>query len=349
MGTVRLGILGFAHGHVDMYCERWRQQPLLGAQVVAGWDHDAGRAAKGCERHQIAPAATAEELLSRADVDAVVIGAETSLHAELVEKAAAAGKAIVLQKPLSLTLADADRIIAAVDRSKVPFTLAWQMRVDPHNVKVKRLLAEGRFGKVYMARRRHCLNTQRWKDFDHTWHVQPEFNRDIFADDAAHAMDFIYWLMGMPRTVMAEMGTLLNPRIPNDNAIAVFRYADGRFAEVSCTFVEVAGENTLEVVCQNGTIIGNYGDLVSVAPPRPAGGIQLKWRMDDDAGWTVSDIPDINGQGERIAGLAGPLAEFLSGRRPPIATAAEGRDVLRMVLACYESAASGTRVTITPE
>ncbi len=162
-------------------------------------------------------------------------------------------------------------------------------------------------------------------------------------------MDFIYWLMGMPRTVMAEMGTLLNPRIPNDNAIAVFRYADGRFAEVSCTFVAAAGENTLEVVCQNGTIIGNYGDLVSVAPPRPPGGIQLKWRHGRRGRMDRERFPDINGQGERIAGLAGPLAEFLSGRRPPIATAAEGRDVLRMVLACYESAASGTRVTITPE
>ena len=346
MAAVRLGILGFAHGHVDMYCERWRRQPQLGAQVVAGWDHDSERAAKACERHQIQRAASAEELLARADVDAVVIGAETSLHTELVEKAAAAGKAIALQKPLSLTLAEADRIVAAVDRSKVPLTLAWQMRLDPHNVKVKQLLAEGRFGKVYMVRRRHCLNTQRWKDFDRTWHVRPEFNRDIFADDAAHAMDFIYWLMGMPRTVMAEMGTLLNPRIPNDNAIAVFRYADGRFAEVSCSFATAAGENTLEVVCEKGTIIGNYGDLVSVAAPWPPGGIQLKWRLDDEAAWTVSDIPNITGQGERIAGLAGPLAEFLSGRRPPIATAAEGRDVLRMVLACYKSSDSGTRVTI---
>ena len=147
---------------------------------------------------------------------------------------------------------------------------------------------------------------------------------------------------------MAEMGTLLNPRIPNDNAIAVFRYADGSFAEVSCTFAAAAGENTLEVVCENGTIIGNYGDLVSVAPPRPPGGIQLKWRMDDEAGWTISDIPDINGQGERIAGLAGPLADSCR-RRPPIATAEEGRDVLRMVLACYESAATGKRVTLAPE
>ena len=83
-----------------------------------------------------------------------------------------------------------------------------------------------------MVRRRHCLPTQQWKDFDKTWHVQPELNRDIFADDAAHPIDFIYWLLGMPVSVVAELGTLLNPAIPNDNAIAVFRYADGRFAEV---------------------------------------------------------------------------------------------------------------------
>ena len=155
-----------------------------------------------------------------------------------------------------------------MERSGIRFTLAWQMRVDPHNLLVKRLLAEGRFGKVFMVRRRHCLSTQRWKDFDRSWHVQPEFNRDIFADDAAHALDFIYWLLGMPQTVVAEMGSLLNPRIPNDNAIAVFRYADGRFAEASCSFAAVAGENTLEVVCQNGTIIGNCGDMVSCAAPR---------------------------------------------------------------------------------
>ena len=49
-------------------------------------------------------------------------------------------------------------------------------------------------------------------------------------------------------------------------------------------------------------------------------------------------------QGERIAGLAGPLAEFLHGRRPPVATAPEGRDVLRLILACYESAEQGRRV-----
>ena len=347
MKEIRVAILGFAHGHVDVYCNQWRQHPEYGVRVVAGWDHDAARAADACGRQQIEKAESLPLLLQRRDVDAAVIAAETSMHAELAEHAAAAGKAIILQKPMALTMEEAGRIVAAVAKARVPFTLAWQMRVDPHNVKMKELLAEGRFGKLYMLRRRHCLPTQMWKDFDERWHVKPHLNRDIFADDAAHAIDFIYWMLGKPQTVVAEMGTLLNPRIPNDNAIAVYRYADGRFAEASCSFAAAAGENTTEIICEKGAIIGNYGDLVSCMVPRPAGGAQLKWFVTGDSAWTMSDIPDIPNQGVRIGGLAKPLAEFLQGQRPPIATAEEGRDVLGMVLACYDSAREGKRINLT--
>lgn len=345
MERVNVGILGFAHGHVRMYCDRWRARPEMGVRVTAGWDHDAERRTKACDGLGIDAAERAEALLERPDVDAVVIGAETSLHADLVEQAAAAGKAIVLQKPISLTMEQADRIVSAVKRAGVPFTLAWQMRVDPHNLEMRSLLASGRFGKVFMVRRRHGLPTQLWKDFDKAWHVRPELNRDIFADDACHAIDFLYWLLGEPRSVTAELASLLNPAIPNDNAIAVFRFAGGVLGEVCCSFVAVAGENTTEIVCENGVIVGNYGDLPSCLSPRPAGGIQLKWYLQDSGQWSVSSIPDITQQGERIAGLAGPLAEFLRGRRPAIATAEEGRTVLKMVLACYESAQEGRRIS----
>ena len=347
MDEARVGILGFAHGHVGMYCNRWREHPEFGVRVVAGWDHDAGRAADNCTKFGIENAPSVNALLGRLDISAVVVTAETAMHADLVEQAAAAGKAIVLQKPIALTMEQAERIVAAVGRAGVPFSLAWQMRCDPHNLQVRSLLAGGEFGRVFMVRRRHCLNTQTWRDFDQTWHVRPELNRDIFADDAAHPIDFIYWLLGMPASVVAEMGTLLNPRVPNDNAIAVFRYADGKFAEVSCTFVALAGENVTEVICENGVIIGNYGDVPSTNVPRPPGaGPQLKWFLQKTGNWTASDLPEIKSHGERIFGLAGPLAEFLRGKRPAIATAEEGRDVLRLVLACYESAGEGKRVNL---
>ena len=345
MTEMRIGILGFAHGHVGMYCARWREQPELGIKVVAGWDHDADRAAASCSGMGIDNEATVEALLSRSDIDAVVITVETSMHADLVEQAAKAGKAIILQKPMSLTMEQADRIVDAVNKAGVAFTMAWQMRVDPHNVKAKSLLASGEFGRVFMVRRRHCLGTQLMPNFDQLWHVKPELNRDIFADDAAHPIDFLYWLLGMPISAYAEMGTLLNPAVPNDNGIALFRYADGAFAEASCTFVAVAGENTLEISCENGVIIGNYGDGPSNGV-KPEGGIQLKWYLHKEAKWTHSDVPDIAGQGERIAGLAAPLAEFLHGKRPPLATAEEGRDVLKVVLACYDSVEQGRKIAL---
>ena len=75
------------------------------------------------------------QLLADPGIEAVVVAAETSLHASLVV-AAAAGKKIVLQKPMALTLAEGERIVSAVERAGVPFTLAWQMRVDPQNVQM---------------------------------------------------------------------------------------------------------------------------------------------------------------------------------------------------------------------
>jgi len=346
MDKIRVGILGFAHGHVNAYCARWRERPELGVRVLAGWDHDAGRAADNCASFGLEAAPSVAALLGRTDIDAVVIASETSMHADLVEQAAAAGKAIALQKPMALTMDEADRIVEAVKRAGVPFTMAWQMRVDPHNLQAKSLMESGEFGRVFMVRRRHCLPTQQFKDFDKTWHVKPELNRDIFADDAAHPIDFIYWLLGMPVSVFAEMGTLLNPAIKNDNGIAVFRFADGSFGEVSCGFTAIAGENVLEIICEHGAIIGNYGDVPSCNNPWPPGGIQLKWWLDKTGDWTISDIPNITQHGERIAGLAGPLAEFLRKQRLPIATAEEGRDVLKMTLACYDSAEQGRRADL---
>ncbi|HET6453705.1 MAG TPA: Gfo/Idh/MocA family oxidoreductase [Armatimonadota bacterium] len=340
---MNIGILGFAHGHVGMYISRWRDQPEMGINVVAGWDHDAARAEANCTSFGIDRAESVEALLD-SDIEAVVIAAETSMHADLVERAAEAGKAIIVQKPIALTMAQADRIVNAVNQSGVPFTLAWQMRVERFNLQAKALMEGSEFGRVFQVRRRHCLATQHMKDFQNMWHVKPELNRDIFADDAAHPIDFIYWLLGKPSSVMCELGTLLNPKIPNDNAIAVFRYPDGKFAEVSCSFVAVAGENTLEILCENGIIIGNYGDGPSNSV-RPPDAPQLKWYL-HGKGWTISDLPEINGQGERIANLAGPLADFLHGKRPPIATAEEGRDVLGLVLACYESDGDGKRVDL---
>jgi len=345
--AIKVGILGFAHGHVHAYCTQWRERPGLGLEVVAGWDHDGTRLKQAVDAFGIGPFTSVSALL--AEVEAVVVASETSLHADLVEQAALAGKAIVVQKPLALTLAEADRIVAAVERSGVPFTMAWQMRTDPQNLKIKELLEGGVLGKVFMVRRRHSLGVHLWPGFADTWHNSPAYNRDIWADDASHPVDFIQWLLGVPETVTAEIETLFDPKVPNDHGIAIFRYPGGPMAEVVCSFTCPAHENTTEVVAEKGTIIQNYGDGPSCGVPRPEGACGLKWYTVEKGDWTYSTIPTPPNHGYRIAGLAEPLAEFLRGRRPPIATVQEGRMSLRMVLATYVSSREGRRVRLDEE
>jgi predicted dehydrogenase len=345
--SIGVGILGFAHGHVNAYCTEWRKDPTHDMNVVAGWDHDAGRLAQAAKNYELQACATPEELLALPAVQAVVVSAETSLHADLVEKAAAAGKMIVVQKPIALTMPQADRIVAAVQKYNVPFTMAWQMRVDPQNVQMKELMQSGELGKVFVVRRRHGLGTHTWQPpFASMWHAKPDLNRDIWADDAAHAIDFIHWLLGVPETVTAEIDSLCNPEVPNDNGIAVYRYPGGPLAEVLCSFTCVAAENTTEVFAERGSIIQNYGDVPSCNVPRPADLPGLKWFTLDKKDWTASDIASPAGHGARIAGLSGPLAKFLHGEREPIATAEDGRTSLRMTLATYVSTREGRRVRI---
>ncbi|MCX7048898.1 MAG: hypothetical protein NTX50_25855 [Candidatus Sumerlaeota bacterium] len=73
--SIKLGVLGFAHGHVNMYCDQWRKNPDWGMEVVAGWDHDAARLEKAVAAHGLKPYFDVDALLTRADVQAVVVSA----------------------------------------------------------------------------------------------------------------------------------------------------------------------------------------------------------------------------------------------------------------------------------
>jgi predicted dehydrogenase len=343
--AVKAGILGFAHGHVNSYLAKWKAQPEMGVDVVAGWDHDDRRLKDAAEKFGLKPYETAEALIADPAVQAVVIPVETSMHADMVELAAAAGKAIVVQKPLALTMAQGERIVAAVNKYGVPFTMAWQMRVDRQNNIMKDMIKNETLGKTLTVRRRHGLSTHLGDWFVNAWHNVPEYNRDIWADDSAHPIDWINDLFGAPESVTAELVTLANDKIPNNNGIAIFRYPGGPLVEVCCSFTCVAAVCDTEIVCEEGVIIHNFGDAPS-CNNKPKDETGLKWYSESEKKWIYSDTPSPGNHGERIAALAAPLADFLNGKREPICTAEEALLSLRMVLATYVSSAEGRRVKL---
>ena len=343
----KVGILGFAHGHVFSFAGEWMRDPAFYNVTVTGaWDHDKERLISSLEKLPAGILAfeSAEDLLA-SNIDAVVISSETAFHANLVEKAAKAKKDIILYKPISLTMQEADRIVSAVNENDVRLTMGWQMRTDPQNAKMREIIKNGELGKTCLFRRRHGLATHTWAGFENTWHVNPQMNRDIFADDSAHPINLMLWMFGMPESVMCEMSTMVNPKIPNDNAVCLFKYANGLICEISLSFTTSATEITTEIYLENGSVQQYFGDAPATRMPRSEKIPGLVWFREGDACWTDSGIPSPKQHGERLKDQAGPMAAFLNGGES-VCTAEEGRDTLRLVLSCYLSAKDGKRINV---
>jgi predicted dehydrogenase len=315
--TLGIGTISTAHGHVNAYAAEIKN--MADAAVVAIWDDDAERGQRAAGN-----------------------------AGPYVEAAAAAGKDILLQKPMALTLADCDSIAEAVGTAGVRFSMAWQMRCDPQNQWMRDFVRSGKLGRVVMARRRHCLSTHLWPGFDSSWHVQPELNRGMFMDDAAHPVDWLHWMFGRPASVTAEIQTTLNPKVPDDNGAAIFRYDDGMLAILECSFTCAAADDTTNIYGEKGTVLQRWGDGPSCTPHLAAGEGEraVRYRLVGDAAWTPVDIATPPGHGHRIRAVARPAVEFLLGEREAIATVEEGRANVEMLLACHESARTGGRVAL---
>lgn len=342
---LNVAIVGCAHGHFGQYVRQWAANPYLGVKATACWDHNVERMNKTASDFGLTAVPNLDDIINDADIDAFVITSETSMHAELVEKLAPTKKPIALQKPMALTMSEADRIVKAVNENQCPFTMAWQMRVDPQNIRMREIMENGSIGKVFQFRRKHNLGMALNKDNAKLWHFVPELNRDIWADDAAHPIDLIHWLFGVPASVTAEIDTLSHAEMPDDNGVAIFRYPNGPLVTVACSFSCAAAEISTEIYGSNGCVVQKYGDAVTSSMPRNEGEVGLKYYVTSEKKWyPCEDLPSPTSQAVRIGGLAKPLADFFLGNRDAIATAEDARDSLAMVLATIVSSVEGRRV-----
>ncbi len=345
MKPLGIGILSFAHGHVNAYAHQIKTYP--DAKLVIAWDDNAGRGKAQADAFGIPFSPRIEDVLNRDDVDCVIVASETNKHADLCIEAAKAKKPILLQKPMALTLADCDRIIEAVDKAGIWFSMAYQMRCDPQNQKMKQLIDQGAIGRVGILRRRHCIGVLFSNDFINgpsKWHIDPVANKGMFMDDACHATDFIYWFLGRPVSVMAEIDNVLTTAAPDDTGVAIYRFAGGEMAVLLNSSVVHAGENTTEIYGDKGVIVQNHGDGPSCAlkPPHPIG-VKLYQSERPDLGWQDLGMPIPAGHGDRIHGVARPFVDALKSGTPMV-SARDGRVSVEMCLAAYDSAESGRRV-----
>jgi len=348
VSKIGIGVLSYAHGHVGTY-----SQEILGfedAEVLRIWDDNTGRGQGAVEKFGGVFTPHVEDVLGDPAVKLVFIASETNKHADLTVAAADAGKDIILQKPMALSLPDCDRIIDAVDRNGVFFSLAFQMRYDPANIRMKQLVDDGYVGKVGILRRRHCLSllfNEAFCSGPSRWHIDPVANMGMWMDDASHASDFIFWMLGEPVSVVAEIDNILTTCAPDDTGMAIYRFKGGEMAMLFNSSVVHAGENTTEIYGDRGVVIQNYGDAPSCAVPPPPGAIAVKYfdSLDREKGWQDQGLSIPSSQGERIQAVARNILDAYKAGTPTV-TAREGKISTGMILGAYESAREGKRIAL---
>lgn len=339
-----IGVISFAHGHVNTYCQRLFHDDDV--KLVAAWDDNEMRGQNAAEKFGMHYSPHLEDLIDNPAIQAVFVTCETNRHAEMVEAAARAGKHILCQKPLALTLADCDRIIQVVKETGVKFMMAHQMRHDPSNQKIKEVLDAGGLGRISLLRRRHAIPVLFNENFVNgptRWHIDPVKNMGMFMDDASHATDFIHWMLGRPVSVMAEIDNTVTNVAPDDTGVAIYRFQGGEMAILVNSSVTLAAENTTEIYGDEGVLIQNHDDSpsTSVLPPHP---IALKIYRKDSPAWQDLGLPIPASHGERIAAVPRPFIDCIKNDTEPWITAWDGRVAVEMVLGAYQSAQEGRRV-----
>ena len=200
------------------------------------------------------------DLLARPEIQLVVVGVPNHLHCQIVLDAAAAGKHVVIEKPLCLNLAEADRMIAACRTAGVKLMYAEELCFAPKYVRLKQLLdccALGRPALIKQSEKHDGPHAAHFWDVDRA-------GGGVTMDMGCHAIEFFRWMLGRPpiKSVYAQMGTYVHKGKTRgeDNAILILEFANGAVGMAEESWTKLGGmDDRAEVHGSKGVA---YADLL---------------------------------------------------------------------------------------
>jgi predicted dehydrogenase len=227
------------------------------ARLAAVCDIAADRAAAAGAAHSV-PFYTDMHRMMQTEkaLDAVVVLTESGRHADHVVALAQYNKHIVVEKPMALTLADADRMIGACDHAGVKLFVVKQNRFNVPVVKLRQALEAGRFGKLILGtvRVRWC-RTQAYYDQD-AWRGTWSMDGGVLTNQASHHIDMLEWMMGEVDTVSAMSATALARIEAEDTAVVAVRFRNGALGAIEATTATRPKdlEGSISILGENGSV-----------------------------------------------------------------------------------------------
>jgi predicted dehydrogenase len=324
---------------------------LPGARLVAVTDVTAGAAAAFAAARGCAAEPDLGALLARTDIDVVCVCVPSGLHAEIGVQAAKAGKHLVIEKPIDVTLANADRLIEAARAAGVALTVISQHRFDPGLIELKGLLGTGALGRLVLGeastkwyRRQAYYDSAAWRG---TWAM----DGGSLMNQGIHYVDLLRWCMGPVAEVTAVCTTQAHQIEVEDTALAIVRFASGAVGTILSSTAAFPGfPQRLEVTGTDGTVIVEDGQIVRRALSDGGSVAGGGGAADDDAAGDAGPGAAADPAAVDVAAHAAQLADLLAaideGLEPAVGGQA-GRDALEIVCAVYESARTGRTVRLS--
>jgi myo-inositol 2-dehydrogenase / D-chiro-inositol 1-dehydrogenase len=345
MAKTKVALLGagfIADIHIESY-----QRFVPDAEVVAVYTRDRKRAEAFAQKHHIARAFdNFETAIQESGADVVDICLPNFLHARVCLAALNAGKHVIIEKPLAMTLEEADSMIAAAKENNRLLMYAEELCFAPKYERVRKLVGEGAVGNVYMLKQaeKHSGPHSDW------FYDINQSGGGVLMDMGCHGLAWFRWMLGgAPKieSIFATMHTHLHKGRTKgeDHSICIVEFEGGVIGMAENSWAKHGGmEDSVEVYGAGGV---SYADLFmgnSALTYSEKGYGYAMEKAGSTQGWTFTIFEEAFNQG-----YPQELAHFIRCVRDgekPLVTGEDGRAVLEMMYAAYESARTGAKVKL---
>ena len=316
------------------------------AEVVAVYARNAEKAKDFAAKHHIGKWYNDVDLLiNESGCEIVDICLPNFLHADACIKAAKAGKHIIIEKPLAVTLEEADAMIDACKKAGVKLMYAEELCFAPKYERVRHLVKEGAVGEVYM------LKQSEKHSGPHTdWFYDVNLaGGGVLMDMGCHAMEWFRWMLGnaKAKSVYASMSTVYHKERTKgeDNSIVIIEFENGVTAVAENSWAKHGGMDDRSEVHGTGGVI--YADLFmgnsAISYSKHGYGYAME-KADTTVGWSFTVFEEAFNQG-----YPHELKHFVDcvrNNKEPLVTGEDGRVVLEILYAAYASAGQGKKIML---
>lgn len=344
MKKTKLAILGA--GFVsDIHMESYHRF-VPEAEIVAVYTRSAEKAKAFAEKHHIPNwYDDMDRLINESGCEVVDICLPNFLHAEATLKAAAAGKHIIIEKPLAVTLEEADTMIAACKKAGVKLMYAEELCFAPKYERVRHLVNEGAVEKVYMLKQ-----SEKHSGPHSDWFYDINLaGGGVLMDMGCHAIQWCRWMLKNEKviSVYATMNTVLHNKRTNaeDNSVVIIEFESGVTAVLENSWAKHGGmDDRCEVYGTGGVI---YADLfmgnAAITYSKEGYGYAME-KAGTTAGWSFTVFEEAFNQG--YPQELKHFIECIQQDTDPLVTGEDGRAVLEIIYAAYASAGQGKKIML---